>query len=64
MKKFSLQDEILKEKDETIITLDDLIDKQALDITELNEIIARITEELSLSLEEKEELRGRVILSK
>ncbi|MEL0247282.1 MAG: OmpA family protein, partial [Pelagibacteraceae bacterium] len=56
----SLQDELLKQKDETIITLDDLIDKQALDITELNEIIARITEELSLSLEEKEELRGRL----
>ena len=34
--------------------------RQALDITELNEIIARITEELSLSLEEKEELRGRL----
>jgi chemotaxis protein MotB len=54
------KDELLKQKDETIITLDDLIDKQALDITELNEIIARITEELSLSLEEKEELRGRL----
>ena len=50
------------EKDETILTLDDLINKQALDITELNEIIARITEELSLSLEEKEELRGRFLL--
>ena len=56
----TLQDELLKEKDETILTLDDLINKQALDITELNEIIARITEELSLSLAEKEELRGRL----
>ena len=37
-----------------------MIDKQALDITELNEIIARITEELSLSLDEKEELRGKL----
>ena len=56
----TLQDELLKEKDNTILTLDDLINKQALDITELNEIIARITEELSLSLAEKEELRGRL----
>jgi chemotaxis protein MotB len=56
----SKDQEILKQKDETILTLDDLIDKQALDITELNEIIARITEELSLSLDEKEELRSKL----
>ena len=55
-----IQDELLKQKDETILTLDDLIDKQSLDIAELNIIIARITEELSLSLDEKEELRGKL----
>ena len=37
-----------------------MIGKQSLDIAELNEIIARITEELSLSLDEKEELRGKL----
>ena len=37
----SLQDEILKKKMK-LLTLDDLINKQALDITELNEIIAEL----------------------
>jgi len=56
----TVKDQEISIQDETILNLDNLIDKQALDIAELNEIIARITEELSLSLEEKEELRGRL----
>ena len=55
-----MQDERVKQKDEIMITLDEWIDKKAVERTELKEIIARITEELSLSLEEKEELRGRL----
>jgi chemotaxis protein MotB len=50
----------ISEKENLLIAKDDLINQQAIDITELNEIIARITEELSLSLEEKEELRSKL----
>jgi len=50
----------ISEKENLLIAKDDLINRQAIDITELNEIIARITEELSLSLEEKEELRSKL----
>jgi len=56
----SLQDALIEQKDETIITLDDLIEKQALDIDQLNQMIAQITEELSLSLQEKDILIGRL----
>ena len=50
----------ISEKENLLIAKDDLINQQAIDITELNEIIARITDELSLSLEEKEELRSKL----
>tara|TARA_B100000965_G_scaffold47631_1_gene34887 strand:+ start:925 stop:2358 length:1434 start_codon:yes stop_codon:yes gene_type:complete len=56
----SIQDALIEQKDDTIVTLDDLIEKQALDIDKLNEMIAQITEELSLSLQEKEVLRGKL----
>ena len=61
----SLQDALIDQKDEKILTLDDLIEKQALDIDKLNQMIAQITEELSLSLQEKKPLQGKLeILNK
>ena len=50
----------ISEKESLLNFKDSLIDKQALNINELNEIIARITEELSLSLQEKEVLRDNL----
>ena len=50
----------IEKKDEKIISLDSLIEKQSLDIEQLNQMIAKITEELSLSLQEKEVLRGKL----
>ncbi len=61
----SLQDALIDQKDEKILTLDDLIEKQALDIDKLNQMIAQITEELSLSLQDKKQLQGKLeILNK
>tara|TARA_A200000113_G_scaffold205681_1_gene202110 strand:- start:1014 stop:2444 length:1431 start_codon:yes stop_codon:yes gene_type:complete len=56
----SLQEAIIDQKEDTIITLDTLIEEQALDIGKLNQMIAQLTQELSLSLEEKEVLRGEL----
>ena len=56
----SLQEAIIDQKEDTIITLDTLIEEQALDIGKLNQMIAQLTQELSLSLEEKEILRGEL----
>lgn len=52
----------IEKKDETILSLDNLIEEQALDIDKLNLMIAKITEELSLSLQEKENLKGKLQL--
>ncbi len=52
----------IEKKDETILSLDSLIEEQALDIDKLNLMIAKITEELSLSLQEKENLKGKLQL--
>ena len=57
----SLQEAIIDQKEDAIITLDTLIEEQALDIGKLNQMIAQLTQELSLSLEEKEVLRGELI---
>ena len=57
----SIQEAIIDQKEDAIITLDTLIEEQALDIGKLNQIIAQLTQELSLSLEEKENLRGQLI---
>ena len=57
----SLQEAIIDQKEDAIITLDTLIEEQALDIGKLNQMIAQLTQELSLSLEEKENLRGQLI---
>ena len=54
----------ISEKESLLNFKDSLIDKQALNINELNEIIARITEELSLSLQEKEVLRDNLFTLK
>ena len=54
----------ISEKESLLNFKDSLIDKQALNINELNEIIARITEELSLSLQEKEVLRDSLFTLK
>ena len=56
----SLQEAIIDQKEDAIITLDTLIEEQALDIGKLNQMIAQLTQELSLSLEEKEVLRGEL----
>ena len=56
----SLQEAIIDQKEDAIITLDTLIEEQALDIGKLNQMIAQLTQELSLSLEEKEVLRGQL----
>ena len=56
----SLQEAIIDQKEDAIITLDNLIEEQALDIGKLNQMIAQLTQELSLSLEEKEVLRGEL----
>ena len=56
----SIQEAIIDQKEDTIITLDTLIEEQALDIGKLNQMIAQLTQELSLSLEEKENLRGQL----
>ena len=57
----SIQEAIIDQKEDAIITLDTLIEEQALDIGKLNQMIAQLTQELSLSLEEKENLRGQLI---
>jgi chemotaxis protein MotB len=57
----SLQEAIIDQKEDAIITLDTLIEEQALDIGKLNQMIAQLTQELSLSLEEKENLRGQLV---
>ena len=57
----SLQDAIIDQKEDAIITLDTLIEEQSLDIGKLNQMIAQLTQELSLSLEEKENLRGQLV---
>ena len=57
----SLQEAIIDQKEDAIITLDTLIEEQSLDIGKLNQMIAQLTQELSLSLEEKENLRGQLI---
>ncbi|MCH1611906.1 MAG: OmpA family protein, partial [Flavobacteriales bacterium] len=53
----SLQDAIIDQKEETIVTLDSLIGEQALDIGKLNQMIDQLTQELSLSLADKENLK-------
>lgn len=57
----SIQEAIIDQKEDAIITLDTLIEEQALDIGKLNQMIAQLTQELSLSLEEKENLRGQLV---
>ena len=57
----SLQEAIIDQKEDAIITLDTLIEEQALDIGKVNQMIAQLTQELSLSLEEKENLRGQLV---
>ena len=57
----SIQEAIIDQKEDAIVTLDTLIEEQALDIGKLNQMIAQLTQELSLSLEEKENLRGQLI---
>ncbi len=54
------QDELLQKKDEAIIGLDEIIKNQALDIEGLNKIIAKITDELSISMTERNILEGRL----
>ena len=56
----SIQEAIIDQKEDAIVTLDTLIEEQALDIGKLNQMIAQLTQELSLSLEEKENLRGQL----
>ena len=56
----SLQEAIIDQKEDAIISLDTLIEEQALDIGKLNQMIVQLTQELSLSLEEKEVLRGQL----
>ena len=56
----SIQEAIIDQKEDAIITLDTLIEEQSLDIGKLNQMIAQLTQELSLSLEEKENLRGQL----
>jgi chemotaxis protein MotB len=56
----SLQEAIIDQKEDAIVTLDTLIEEQALDIGKLNQMIDQLTRELSLSLEEKENLRGQL----
>ena len=53
----SSQDQIIVNQDQTIFSLDELITEQALDIDELNKIIAQITDELSISLAQNQELQ-------
>ena len=57
----AIQEAIIDQKEDAIITLDTLIEEQALDIGKLNQMIAQLTQELSLSLEEKENLRGQLV---
>ena len=54
------QDELLQKKDEAITGLDEIIKNQALDIEGLNKIIAKITDELSISMTERNILEGRL----
>ncbi len=54
------QDELLQIKDEAISGLDEIIQKQALDIEGLNQIIAKITDELSISMTDRNMLEGKL----
>jgi len=57
----SSQGQIIVNQDETIFSLDELITEQALDIDELNKIIAQITDELSISLAQNQELQSELL---
>jgi len=57
----SSQDQIIVNQDQTIFSLDELITEQALDIDELNKIIAQITDELSISLAQNQELQSELL---
>lgn len=57
----SSQGQIIVNQDQTIFSLDELITEQALDIDELNKIIAQITDELSISLAQNQELQSELL---
>ena len=57
----SSQGQIIVNQDQTIFSLDELITEQALDIDELNKIIAQITDDLSISLAQNQELQSELL---